>query len=175
MKYKTNVKIIPIVVICLIILCFFIFLGSRHKGYEDNEELFGEISYDVPSGFELDEYYGSKYYNFESDGIYCSFFIDADDGKYRDDLKKWFSGRIYYSLNDEIGELKELTINDSKMYYIDKKSNYSTEYYYGISSSNYYYFITYRITDYDNGDREDIDSNLCYNSKDEIISTIKVK
>ena len=176
MKYKINTKIVPIIVTCIIALVIVIYVVDRDNDYEENEELFSEISYEVLPEFELDdEYYGSKYYRFESDDVYCSFDVNVDEKDDSGDLKKWFSSHIYSNLSDKVGELKELTINDNKVYHIYKKSNYDIEYYYGISSSNYYYLITYRITDYEKGDREDIDSNLCYNAKDKIISTIKVK
>ena len=82
---------------------------------------------------------------------------------------------ITFSLSDKVSDLKEVSINDSKMYYIDKKSNGNIEYYYGVESSNYYYLLTYSIDDFENGDRSDLDSNFCYNSKDRILSSVKVK
>lgn len=177
MNNKTNIKMIFISLICLIVLIIGIVLLKNHDYYDNNkDELFSEISYDVLPEFKLDNsFHSSKYYNYDNGNIYCSFIVDADEKEYNDDFKTWFSKHIYYNLNDKVGELKEITINNNTMYYIDKISGYDTAYYYGLQTSNYYYFITYRITDYEKGDIEDIDTNLCYTAKDKFISTVTIK
>ena len=42
-------------------------------------------------------------------------------------------------------------------------------------SSNYYYLLEYRLVDYLQGDRDNNEVNICYSSKDKIISSIVLK
>jgi hypothetical protein len=172
-----NKSVLSLIIGGLVILGFIFFLVSDDDDdYYFGEDLFSEISYEVPSKFEGDEDYSySRYYNYDDDSLYCYFRVSASEKEYYDDLEDWFKEMITFSLSDKVSDLKEVSINDSKMYYIDKKSNGNIEYYYGVESSNYYYLLTYSIDDFENGDRSDLDSNFCYNSKDRILSSVKVK
>ena len=175
MKYKINTKAIPMLVILFIAIVFIAFLKMQDSSDWFSDDLFAEISYEVPSKFESSDYTYSRHYSYYDNDVYCNLNIESDDSSIYDDFKDWFMNSVHFNLSDKISELKEITINGHEMYYVDKKSKNSTVYYYGVKSSNYYYSITYTLNDYENGDRADIDTNLCYTAKDKIISTIQVK
>ena len=176
-----NKSLISFIIVGLIFFAFILlFVSDRDDDFFDgnqfDENQFGEISYEVPSKFESDEEYSySRYYNYSDDSIYCTFRVSVTEKDHYDSSKDWFKEMITFNLNDKVSDLKEVTINDSKMYYIDKKGSGVTEYYYGAESSNHYYLLTYSIDDYENGDRNDLDSNFCYNAKDRILSSVKIK
>lgn len=167
---------IPVVILAIIVFVFILSIIVKHSNNRFSENLFTEISYEVPSKFEKDEDYTySRYYRYSDNSVHCSFYVSVDEKDYYDDFSDWFKSRIRFNLNDEVSELKEVTINNQKMLYIEKKSKGSLEYYYGVESAKYFYLLTYNIDDYENGDRNDLDSNLCYNAKDRIIESVNIK
>lgn len=174
MKNKNIFIPIVIIVLVAIVLGIFVFVKKSENSFSKN--LFTEISYDVPLKFERDEEYAySRYYRYTDNFVHCSFSVNVDEKDYYNGFNNWFKGRIHFNLNDEISELKEITVNDIKMLYIEKKSRGSLDYYYGVESSKYFYLLTYSIDDYENGDRNDLDSNFCYNVKDNIIDSVNVR
>ncbi len=176
MKYTINKKAIPVFVVLFIVIVFVIFFKTRNSDNLFSDNLFSEISYEVPSNFESEEDYTySRYYRYYDNDVYCNLSVSADESTIYGDFKEWFANSVHFNLNDKVSELKEITINGNEMYYVDKKSKNSTVYYYGVKSSNYYYSITYTLNDYENGDRADIETNLCYTAKNQIINTVKVK
>lgn len=171
-----NKSVISLVIIGLIVLAFILYFAFDHNDEFFEENQFDEISYKVPSEFNREEEYSySRYYNYNDDSVYCGFGINATENDFYDGLKDWFKEMITFNLNDKVSDLKEITINNTKMYYIDKKSNGNTVYYYGVESSGHYYLLTYSIDDYENGDRSDLDSNFCYNAKDRILSSVRIQ
>lgn len=176
MDNRKKVIIIIIIIIVLIALFTVFGLGLFNSKNGPHLNLFSQIQYKVPSKFEKDEDYSySRYYRYRENDVSCSLSFHVDEKDYYDNLEEWFKDQIRFNLNDEIGKLEEIDLNHSKALYIDKKSRGSFDYYYGVESEDYYYLVTYNIYDYKYGDRADIDSNLCYNSKDKIVNTIIVK
>ncbi len=172
------ISIVGVVIIAFIGLVVFHFISQITNNKKEKEEMelrFKEITFSVPSEFEYEPYYTIKDYSYSDNGVYCNFAIRSSDKEYYDSLEEWFKERINFNLNDKVSELKEVDINGKTFLNINKEYVNEKSYYYGVSSSNYNYFIEYTISDYMNGDREDINDNLCYNSFDKIISSINVK
>ena len=180
---KKNPFIGIIIVIGIIIILIFVpFLWpSIPNNYkENNKEYFKEISYTVPSEFELDDYHHSRNYSYYDTSLNCYIDIRAQEKLREQSFEKWFKGDISFTLNDELSELEELEINGNKILGIQKRrgEDYSwseVEYYYGVESSNYYYMIEYRIIDYKNGDRTDTETSMCLSTLDTFLSSIKTK
>lgn len=167
---------IPIVILVIMVFVFVLHVIIENSNNYLKENLFSEISYKIPSKFECDEDYTySRYYNYKENSVYCSFSVHVSEKDYYDDINNWFKENIRISLNDKVSELKEVNINNNKMLYIEKRSKGSLDYYYGLETSKYFYQLTYSIDDYENGDRNDLDSNYCYNAKDRIISSVNIK
>ena len=167
---------IPIVILILvaIVLGIFVFVKKSENSFSNN--LFTEISYEMPLKFEKDEeYVYSRYYRYTDNSVHCSFSVNVDEKDYYNGFNNWFKGRIYFTLNDKVSELKEVAINNTKMLYVDKKSDSYTDYYYGVESSKYYYLLTYSISDYKHGDGNELESNICLSAKDKIIESVTVR
>ena len=178
---KNKNLLMGIVIGIAIILVIVLAILQSYKDYpEEEKESFDEISYTVPSEFEVSEYSDSKYYFYYDSDVKCSLDITLTEKARERSFEKWFKGEITFTLNDELGELEELDINGNKILGIQKRrgEDYSwsqVEYYYGVESSNYYYMINYNIIDYDKGDREASESSLCLTALDSILSSIKTK
>ncbi len=170
-----NVVIITIIFIGLFIIYLISTMIDNKKEKEQMELQFSEITYSVPSEFEYESYYSIKDYSYSNNNVYCNFAVHSYKKEYYDDFEEWFKERIIINLNDKVSELKQVDVNGKTLLNINKENVNEKSYYYGISSSNYNYFIEYEISDYMNGDREDINDNLCYNSLNKIISSINVK
>lgn len=167
---------IPIVILFIIVFVFLLNIIIKGLNSYNYENLFTEISYEIPSKFDKDEDYAySRYYNYNDNSVYCSFSINVTEKDYYDDINDWFKENIRINLNDKVSELKEVVINNTKMLYIEKKSKGSLDYYYGVETPSYFYLLKYNIDDYENGDRSDLDYNYCYNAKDKIIASVNVK
>ncbi len=145
---------------------------------ETNVEL-SEISYEIPKEFEESDYIYSKNYSFYNGNYSCTVKISGERKENiihrSDDLLNWLKKEIFIYLSDDVSETKELDINNTKSYNIDVKRDFSTESYYAFESSNYYYLLEYRLVDYLQGDRDNNEINICYSSKDKIISSIVLK
>lgn len=168
--------LIPIIILVLIVLVSIIYGIVNISKSHFSENLFTEIDYKVPSEFEKDDDYAySRYYRYTDNFVHCSFSANVDEKDYYNGFNNWFKGRIHFNLNDEISGLKEITINDIKMLYIEKKSRGSLDYYYGVESSKYFYLLTYSIDDYKHGDGNELESNICLSAKDKIIESVNVR
>ena len=172
---SVNNKVIIAIIAVLVTILGIIGVRKLLESDYNDDEMYTEITYTVPDSFEYDDNSYTKYYSYYMDSGYCSFYIDADDKDYYDGLKDWFNERIRFSLNDKVSDLTEVIINGNKMFYIDKKGKYGTEYYYGVESSNHYYLLIYTVYDRSNGDRSDYGTNICDTARDEIIKTVNVK
>ena len=174
---KNNKKIVLVIAIVFIILIIGIISVrvylENHYYYDDKED-YNEISYTTPKGLESGDYF-DDYYSYYGDDISCSFSVNASDKYYNKDFKKWFENNIRVSLSDKVGEMKEISIGNTTGYYIDVQTDTRKEYYYGVESTNHYYLLEYNIYDDLNGDRPDLETNICYTAKDKIIESIKVK
>ena len=71
--------------------------------------------------------------------------------------------------------MEELKINNNKVLYLSVKTKNEIVYYYGVEGTEKYYMLEYKIHDYKNGDRTDLDTNICYTAKDEMLNSIKIK
>ena len=173
---KNKSLFIPIVIIVLVVIVSIIYgiISSSKTHYSKN--LFNEISYEVPSDFKKDEDYTyTRYYNYSENSVYCTFSVNVTEKEYYDDINDWFKEKIVFTLNDKVSELKEVTINNAKMLYVDKERGSYTDYYYGMETSKYYYLLTYSISDYKHGDGNGLEANICLNAKDKIIGSVNVR
>ena len=174
-KGFTLVEILAVIIILGIVLVIVISTKNavEDKKYDDMQKReFSEIEYIIPSEFESDDnFIMSNYYE---DDVYCGAYFYASS-KYDTNLEEWFKQRVTVSLDDEVGEVKELTIGGKKAYSIEVKTKYKVEHYYGLESSNYYYMFNYYIDDDLKQDRNDIDTNICYISENKILDSIVLK
>jgi hypothetical protein len=175
---KDKIVLILVIVAIIIVVMFLIIKSVSFKEDAKDTLVFSEISYEVPKEFELDNSIThNRLYSYSEDSLYCYLTISSYEKEYYDDFEEWFKERIVFNLNDKVSDLEQLNVNGNNILHINRVRNKenSKNSYYGLSSKNYYYFINYDITDYLNGDRENMDDNLCYNAIDEIISSIKLK
>ncbi len=175
MKNKASSILIIIFIIMIFVMIAYISIRGSHVNI-DYGNAYDEISYDVPKEFERDEdSYYIRDYTYNGDKIYCNINITGSEKGYYDNFNKWFKGNIFLNLNDEVGEVKEVDLNNTKAYYVEVKSNGTINYYYGVESSNHYYLIKFYKYDYLNGDRTDTNENPCNTALDYVIPSIKIK
>ena len=176
MKNKYKILIAIIIIIICIIITYFINSKREDIEYERREEnKYSEIEYSVPSELTKSEY-DNHYYSYDNfdSRISCYLSIYPFEKKYHGSFEEWFKKSISITLNSEVSEVKKLTIDGKDALYVEVLDDGNNKHYYGVSSSNYYYQIEYRINDYLMGDRVD-DDNVCFTSEDKIISSIKIK
>lgn len=168
-KPQYVVEIISAIMILAILIAVIKDISNPSNYYETDE--FSEIKYQIPSELESDDELTLYYYG---DDISCD--VDfSSSSKYEDDFEKWFKSIVNVSLDDEVGEIKELTIGGKKAYSVEIKSEDEVEHYYGLESSNYYYLLKYSIYDDLKEDRTDKDTNVCYVSENKILDSIVLK
>jgi len=165
------VVLAAIIVIIVVVSIIYGFVEDKIYDAEEEKE-FEEIEYVIPEGFEKGYSHSYNYYN---EGLSCSVYIDAYE-KYEEDFKKWFKGTIVVNLNDEVGEMKEISVNGGKGYTINTYEKYNDEHHYAFESTNYYYKLVFRTSKEDQLDKnEDIGIGSCANFEDKIIESIKLK
>ena len=133
-----------------------------------------DISYAIPKEFDKSSY--GEFYNYGENDIYCT--LDIQERKkeyYEKTLEEYLKDNITVTLNDKVNDIEEIKINNIKMLHLSVKKKYSLIDYYGIEGTEKYYMLEYKISDYKNGDRKDINDNLCYTAKDKILNSIKIK
>ncbi|MBQ8131479.1 MAG: hypothetical protein IJ193_03220 [Bacilli bacterium] len=181
---KNNAVTTTIIVTIITIVLFgggIVFIAnSLGDGFEsnydrENKELFSELSFEIPEGFKEDDYSTMKFVSYDNNSVYFNLDITAREKSYYKTAEEFLKDEVYFSLDDEVGELKEEEINGIKMVTLEAKKKYGDEYYYSMESSNYIYFFKFNIRDYEDGDREDIDSNPCLTAKNKILYSIKLK
>lgn len=180
-KSIDKITIIIIVIFSGIILFFIInFLKSLINGEYNtsNEETTykEKIVYEVPKKFEKID---NDYYNYDNNDVYCSInIIETEKSLYYQSytsLDDYLKNNITIHLSDEVSNIEELNINNNKLLYLSVKTKNEIVYYYGIEGTEKYYMLEYKINDDKNGDRNDINDNLCYTAKDKILNSIKIK
>lgn len=159
--------------VLFIIVSSYIKETKFEKKYEiEKEKEFEEIEYVIPEMFEKSEDYTS--YSYGENNVHCYAYFYASK-KYDYNFETWFKERVHITLDDEVSKLEETIVDGRKGYHVNVKSGRRDEHYYGFESTNYYYSLSYSITDYKNGDREDKDTNPCYIAEHKIIDSIKLK
>ena len=133
-----------------------------------------EITYDVPIEFEANYFENNAYFYYkEDDNLSCSLFVSRNKPEYH--IYEWFKRQIRY-YNAYVDYDSKFVQNGITIYQYEYNGNPNqTEYYYALASDNYYYLFKYTIFDKLNGDRENLDSSVCYSSREKIISSIKLK
>ena len=168
--------IVATTVLVIVALIAIVKLGDKFDDVKyKNNDMFSEISYKIPDEFEEDHYYNSKSYRYDDNGVYCYVDITVEEkGKIK--IVDWLKENIFLSLDSNVSDVNELKVNNKKAYNINVvKDNSNNKSYYAFESSNYYYLLTYDLSDYSGGDREDLDTNKCYKYKDEIVNSISLK
>lgn len=184
MKNKSNNKKIDMIALIIIIFFSIIFISIlvpliiktiRNKNnYYDEEVINEKIEYKIPKQFKKNEY--GDYYRYDADDIDCSFEIEDRRKSFSyKTLEDYLKDNIMVYLSNEVSDIKKIEINNMKLIHIEVKTKYSKEYYYGLEGTENYYMLKYTIRDSKKGDRSDIDTNLCYISKDKILNSIKLK
>lgn len=169
-KVLLVISIIFGLLICFIITMFIIVKLDDRKYQKEREKAFEEISYDIPDQFGGDfEYF---FYSYSDDSMYCYLSID-DSEKYDESINEWFASWVSVDLDEEITKRTKATIDGKEFPFVEIVSGNKVEHYYGIESKNYFFLITYSITDYLKGDRENT-NHLCYTAEDELLSSIKI-
>ena len=175
-KLPLWVVVVLISIVAIVLLYLICSIISDYKDelkYRKIREIeYSEITYDIPSEFESND--ELKSYSYNDNSAFCHIYFYASD-KYINDFKEWFKGNITSDLSKEVSEIKEIEINGKKAYYVEIKDNKTTEHVYGIESTNYFYSVSYYLSDYKYKDRDDIDTNLCFTSENKIINSINVK
>lgn len=176
--------ILPTVLIILYILTWLLVISPVFP-YKDKKETkselsrdeyirMNEITFDVPLEFEA--FYDEKNAIFEykeDDSLSCKLFVSRNKPEYH--IYEWFKSQIrYYNVNIDYNS--KFVQNGITIYQFEyDKDPTRTEYYYALASNNYYYLFNYIIFDDLKGDRENLDSSICYSSREKIISSIKLK
>ena len=174
----------PTVFIILYILTWLLIISPVFP-YKDKKETkselsrdeyirMNEITFDVPLEFKA--HYGEMNAIFEykeDDNLSCTLFVSRYKPEYH--IYEWFKRQIrYYNVNIDYNS--KFVQNGITIYQFEyDKDPTRTEYYYALASNNYYYLFNYIILDDLKGDRENLDSSICYSSREKIISSIKLK
>lgn len=166
-KPQYVVEIISAIMILAILIAVIKDISNPSNYYETDE--FSEIDYEIPDEMEIDDTF--EFYDYYEDDISCEADFYSSE-KYDEAFETWFKSIVNVSLNDEVGEVKELTIGGKKAYSVEIKSEDEVEHYYGLESSNYYYLLKYSIYDDLKEDRTDKDTNVCYISENKILDSI---
>ncbi len=187
-KIKKSKKILIIVSLTiftiLYLLTWYLVIspGFSHKEKEEVQyELtrdeyikINEITFDVPLEFKA--HYGEMNAIFEykeDDNLSCTLFVSRYKPEYH--IYEWFKRQIRYN-NANIAYDSKFVQNGITIYQFKyNKDTTTTEYYYALASKNFYYLFKYIIFDNLNGDRGNLDSSICYSSREKIISSIKLK
>lgn len=173
------VKIFGIIgsIIALIIIVSVVSGKVEEQKYrEEDKKMYNEIKYEVPDELENDsDLYHPWFSKYERD-YSCFFTVYANKKEYYDSMEEYLKTAVSANIGDEVSEIEELEFQE-KMYSVSvtKKKTSEVDYYYVVESKNYYYELKYHIMDYQKGDRDDIDTNVCYTSKDKILKTILTK
>ena len=176
---KESLSAIAVAIAGLIIFGLFMLaiFGDEDFDFEYHDS-FSEIGYIMPDEFD-EEFVGEEYanYSYNDEDELCYVRITAHDKQYIynfDDLEGLFKESITYTLNDKVGEVTKVKINNNEGLYVDKITDYSTTHYYGFETANYYYILEYQIYDDSHGDNA-LEDSVCYSSLDKILSSIKIK
>lgn len=176
---KKSMLIIGIVLGAFFTICILIVVALIAEDISDSNKDFEEISYEVPEKFNVEEYEYLRSMRYSDNDLYCDIEIDSYEKKYFKDAKHVIENNVHFNLSDEVSDLETFNLNGKKGYTISVKSMeelyLENKSYYSIESTNYIYLIKYSIYDYKKGDREDINTHVCYTSKDDFIKSIKVK
>ena len=157
MKSKRNI----ITIVSIFVLVILVFTIITIYSYKNNHQY---------------SYNNDDFYSYEDDDIYCTVNLENQDKKYYDkSLEEYLKSSIYITLNDKVSEVIKNETKNIEFMQVKIETDSNEEYYYAFETKNNYYLLKYRITDYKNGDRSDIDTNICYTAKDKILSSIQIK
>jgi len=140
---------------------------------------FDEISYETPEKFDVEDYDSFRSMSYSDNRLYCYIELESYEKEYYKDAKNVIEKNVQFGLNDDVSDLEEFNENGKKGYKLTVKTmeelSLQNKSYYSIESTNYIYLIKYSTYDYKKGDREDINTHICYTAKDDFIKSIKVK
>lgn len=180
-----NKRKLPLVIFLTIVgTILFIVIASTvtHTIIEENsfsskesKTRFSEITYEVPDMFEESHYSTFRDYRYNSKEAYLDIEVSTVEKSLYKDADNYIKERVIIKLTDKVSELKEIEINGIKMHTVTVESKNDTTYYYSMETTNYIYLFEFQISDYKNGNREDIDTNPCFTTKEKVLYSIKLK
>ena len=177
---KKWIKIILIII--LIAAGAMLYYQVEIKDPTNEEVKMTEVEFHNPKKFELasnnEDYVGFSYSS--SDGNKnCYYHISINNYNNYTSGREYLEDRISFSLNDEVGEITENTVNGTvwNTLKVVENSTYSqrTSYYYVTIKNEKTYLFEYKILDYERGDYEGEKDDYCEKSFDEVISSIKIQ
>lgn len=171
MKKKIVIVLVLIFIVLLFVLGVYIF---NRTNYSKKRNGLNNLSYKVPREFEANIYDSYRSYHYSGDNQSCSFSVDTFSTYSNKSGEDYLRSHVYFTLNDDIGEVEEVSINDKIWYKLEKFSNNHKSYYYAIVVQDVGYEVEYTIYDYLNGDYVG-NNNFCGESYEKIISSMKIK
>lgn len=168
-------KVILIIVGVVIVLFVLYFIGNHKYEYHLDYGYLDNISYNISDEFEGSDS-SRGYYHYYGDNSSCSFSVDNFyvNSNYKD-AKDYLRNNLYFTLNDKVSEIEEVSLNGYQWYYLKKEDDGGVTYYYATIKGDTGYVLEYDINDYNNGDYNKDDYNLCYMEYDRIISSVRFK
>ena len=183
-KRKGGVSIVSIILIIIISIVFSIGImivstllvmdSSIREVYEEIEKSPKEkkediyFNYTIPkefqSGTESDFY---RRYSYYGDKSYCSVKLQNSSTSVYDSLNDYLGNHVYLKGTDKVSEITEKQINGENWLYQTVESNYSTKYYYAITTSARYHLVIFEINRDEDG--------FCSKSHEEFIKSLKLK
>ncbi|MBR3162417.1 MAG: hypothetical protein IKF19_06785 [Bacilli bacterium] len=167
--------IIIILILSVITIILYKYYNNKYDYNEKPNKYLNNITYKIPNSFEKDTYTYSINYHYHENYVSCNFEV-----KYFENYNNYKNGEEYlkdnirFTLNDNISDIKEVSINNNKWYLLEKENNSYKNYYYATIYNGIGYYMEYEIYDFDHGDHEG-NSNFCNTSYDKIISSVKFK
>ena len=171
-----RLKVVCVMLVLLIgVAIIYGYYKNRYSYVGKVNKNLDNLIYTVPDSFEKDNYTYSVDYSYHENYTSCDFEV-----KYFDNYNNYKNGEEYlrdnirFTLNDKIGDVKEVNINNYKWYLLEKENSSYKNYYYATIYDGKGYYMEYQIYDYNNGDHEE-NSNICNISYDKIISSVRFK
>ena len=171
-----------ILIIVLIAAGTMIYYQLEIKDPTNEKEKMTEVEFHNPKKFEIstnNEDYVSYSYSSSDSNKNCYYYISINDYNNYASGREYLEDRITFSLNDEVGEITENTINGIiwSTLKVVENSRYSqrTTYHYVTIKNEKTYLFEYQIADYERGDYEGEKDDYCEKSFDEVISSIKIQ
>lgn len=135
-----------------------------------------EITFDVPLDFQASYNENTAVFKYhEDDSLSCTLWVSRNKPEYH--IYEWFKRQIRYNnANANVDYDSKFVQNGITIYQFEYRNDPTmVEYYYALASNNYYYLFHFIICDDLKGDRGNLDSSICYSSREKIISSIKLK
>ena len=170
---KKKIIVILSVIFIILLIAFGVYLSSRHN-YSKKRNGLNNLSYKVPREFEANIYDSYRSYHYSENNQSCSFSVDTFSTYSNKSGDDYLKSHVYFTLNDDIGKVEEVSINDRGWYKLEKYSSNHKSYYYATVVGDVGYDVEYTIYDYLNGDYVG-NNDFCGESYEKIISSMKIK